>query len=221
MTTWVPTGAPYLWGHPFWECPSYSRAMHAAHPWNVTLTGRISSSGSLLVLRLNASSSPHAWAPCDLGFSLTDNWRMVRDPLLVAQLCCSNHRFSISHRPHYAPEDTSAHLGDRSLTTLRHLGSRALRDTGPRRSWDPACVAPSLLAINYTWGLVGTQAPQSRAVTCWAKRLSSRPWRPTWLCVIGREQCTEVTLLCAHSNLHTRVLINGQDLTSLALLSLR
>jgi len=53
--------------------------MHAAHPWNVTLTSRISSSGSLPVLRLNVSSTPHAWAPRDLGFSLTGNWCVVWD----------------------------------------------------------------------------------------------------------------------------------------------
>jgi len=64
-------------------------------------------------------------------------------------------------------------------------------------------------------------SPLSRAVTCSAKRLSPCPWRPTWLCVTGREQCTEVTLLSARFNLHTRVLINGQDLTLLVLLCLR
>jgi len=186
--------------------------MHAAHPWNVTLIDRISSSGSLLVLRLNALSTPHAWTPRDLGFSLTGNWCVVWGPPLVAQLSCSSHRCPISHRPH---------PGDQSLTTLRHLGPRASRDTGPRRSWDPTYVAPSLLAVNYARGLVSTQVPQSRAVTCSAKRLSPRPRRPTWLYVIGREQCTKVTLLCAHSNLRTRVLINDQDLTPLVLLSLR
>jgi len=91
MTTWVPTCAPNLWGHPSWECPSCSRVMHAAHPWNVTLTGRISSSDSLLVLHLNASSTPHARTSRDLGFSLTDNWCVVWDPPLVAQLCCLSH----------------------------------------------------------------------------------------------------------------------------------
>ena len=57
MTTWMPPRAPNLWGHPSWERPNCSRAMHAAHPWNVTLTGRIFFSGSILVLRLNASST--------------------------------------------------------------------------------------------------------------------------------------------------------------------
>ena len=75
---------------------------------------------------------------------------MVWDPPLVAQLCCSSHRCLISHRPHYIAEDTSVHPGDRCLTTLRHLGSRASRDTGPRCSWDLAYVAPSLLVVNDT-----------------------------------------------------------------------
>jgi len=87
--------------------------MHATHPWNVTLPGRISSSGSLLVLRLSASSTPNAWTPRDLGFSLTDNWCVVWDPPLMAQLCCLSHRCPMSHRPHYIAEDTSVHPGDR------------------------------------------------------------------------------------------------------------
>jgi len=172
------------------------------------------------MLRLNASSTQHAWAPRDLGFSLADNWCVVWDPPLVTQLCCLSHRCPLSHRPPYIIEDTLVHLGDRSLTTLRHLDSCALRDTGPRYSWDPAYVAPPLLVVNDARGLVGTQVPQSRAVTCLAKRLSPRPWQPTWLCVTGCEQCTEVTSLCARFNLRTRVLINGWDLTPLALFSL-
>jgi len=70
MATWIPTCAPNLWGHPSWGCPNCSRAMHAAYPWNATLMGLSSSSGSLLVLRLNALFTPHAWTPRDLGFSL-------------------------------------------------------------------------------------------------------------------------------------------------------
>ena len=66
----------------------FSVTMHAVYPWNVTLTGRITFSGSFLVLRLNASSTPHAWTPRDLGFSLTGNWCVVWDPPLVAQLFC-------------------------------------------------------------------------------------------------------------------------------------
>jgi len=58
--------------------------MHVVYPWNVTLSGFIASSGYLLVLRLNASSTPHAWAPRGLGFSLTDNWCVVWDPPLMA-----------------------------------------------------------------------------------------------------------------------------------------
>jgi len=83
----------------------------------------------------------------DLGFSLIDNWCVVRDPPLVAQLCCSSHRCPTSHRPHDIAEDTSVHPSDRRLTTLRHLGSRALRDTDPRHSWDPPYAGPPLLAV--------------------------------------------------------------------------
>ena len=70
---------------------------------------------------------------------------------------------------------TSVYPGDRCLTTIWFLGARASRDTDPRRSWDAAYVAPTLLVVNDTRGLVGTQAPQSRAVTYLAKRLSPRP----------------------------------------------
>jgi len=141
MTTWVPTCAPNLWGHPSWECPSCSRAMHAAYHWHIALMGLSSSSGSLLVLRLNALFTSHAWIPHDLGFSLLINWCEVQDPPLMAQLCCLSHRCPMSHRPHFVAEDTSTHPGDRRLTTLWHLGSRVLRDTDPRRSWDLAYVA--------------------------------------------------------------------------------
>ena len=70
----------------------------------------------------------------------------------------------------------SVHPGDRCLTTLWFLGIRASRDTDPRRSWDPAYVASTSLVVNDTRGLVSTQAPQSRTVTCSTKRLSSCPW---------------------------------------------
>ena len=52
---------------------------------------------------------------------------------------------------------TSVHPGDRCLTTLWFLGARALRDTGPCRSWDPTYVAPILPVVNDTRGLVGTK----------------------------------------------------------------
>ena len=63
--------------------------MHAAHPWNVTLTSRLFPSGSLMVVHTTAFPTPHARTPRDLGFSLTDNWCVVWDPPLVAQLYCS------------------------------------------------------------------------------------------------------------------------------------
>jgi len=51
---------------------------------------------------------------------------------------------------------TSVPPGDPCLTTLWLLGARASRDTGPRRSWDPAYVAPILPVVNDAQGLVGT-----------------------------------------------------------------
>ena len=143
MSTWVQTCAPNLLGYPSWEFSSCSHAMHAAHPWNVTLMGRISSNGSLLVSRQNTSSTPYAWAPRDPGFSLIGNWCVVWDPPLVAQLCCLSHRCLT---PLHC-EDTSTHPGDQSLTTLRCLGACALRDTDPCHSWDPPYVGPPLLVV--------------------------------------------------------------------------
>jgi len=188
MTTWVPTCAPNLWGHLSWECPRCSRAMHAIYPWNVTLTGRISSSGSFLVLRLNASSTPHAWTPRDLGFSLTGNWCVVWDPPLVAQLLCLTHRGPRT-RQHILMTNAWPLLDPPGALSVRHPGRTAcgtqlmwptpeqssipwacrLQGIGPCHSWDPAYVTPRLLAVNDVRGLVGTQAPQSRAVNLFSK----------------------------------------------------
>jgi len=60
---------------------------------------------------------------------------------------------------------TSVHPGDRCLTTLWLLSARATRNTVRCCSWDPAYVAATSLVVNDARGLVGTQAPQSRAVT--------------------------------------------------------
>jgi len=60
MTTWVPTHAPNLWVIRPGSALSYSRAMHADHPWNVTLTSRLFPRGSLIVAHPTASSTP----PC-------------------------------------------------------------------------------------------------------------------------------------------------------------
>jgi len=149
-----------------------------------------------------------------------DNWCVFWDPPLVAQLCCLSHRCPMSHRPHCIAEDTSAHPG----TTFDHSLAPWLMCLA--RHWPMSLVGPSLrgpplLAVNDVRGLVGTQAPQSQAVNLFSEETKSSPWRPTWLCVTGREQCTEVTLLCARFNLRTRVSINGQDLTPLVLLCLR
>jgi len=135
--------------------------MHAAHSWNVTLTGHIFSSGSLPVLRLNASSTPHVWAPCDLGFSLTDNWCVVWDPPLVAQLRCLTRRGPRT-RQHILMADAWPLLDTLGVLSVRHPGRTACGThlTWPRSdhsylgcavykalalaaSWDPAYVAQS------------------------------------------------------------------------------
>jgi len=175
MTTWVPTCAPNLWGHPSWECPSCSHAMHAVYPWDVTLTGLISPSGSLLVLRLNASSTPQAWNPRNLGFSLTDNWCVVWDPPLVAQLHCLT-RQGLRTRQHILMTEARPLLDPLGVLFARHPGRTAcgthltwprpdhsstpwacrLQGAGPCRSRDPTYVVPRLLAVSDAQGLVGT-----------------------------------------------------------------
>jgi len=90
------------------------------------------------------------------------------------------------------------------------LGARALRDTGPRRSWDPLTWHQ-----HYQWsinaqGPVGPQGPQSQAITGSAKRLSPCPGLPTWLYATGRKYCVKVTslracLICAHIEICTQI----------------
>jgi len=121
--------------------------MHAAYPWNITQKGLGSSRGSLLGLHLNVSFTPHAWTPRDLCFSLTGNWCMVWDPPHVAQLSCLTRR-CLRTRQHILMRP----MPDHSSTSW----ARRLQGTSPRRSWDPAYVAPRLLAVNEVRGLVGT-----------------------------------------------------------------
>ena len=90
-TTWMSPRAPDLWGHPYWERPSCSRAMHVAHPWNVTLTGRIFFQWLFICVTPERVIHTTRMGSRDLGFSLADNWRVVWDPPLVAQFCCSSH----------------------------------------------------------------------------------------------------------------------------------
>ena len=82
MTTWMPTHAPNLWVIRPRSSLSYSRAMHADHSWDVTLTSRLFPSGSLMVVRTTAFPTPHAQTPHDLGF-----------PLLVTEVWPENHLF--------------------------------------------------------------------------------------------------------------------------------
>ena len=79
MTTWAPIHAPNLWAIRPRSALSYSRPMHADHPWNVTITSHLFSSGSLIVAH-PTSFTPHAWAPGDLCLSLTDNWSVAWKP---------------------------------------------------------------------------------------------------------------------------------------------
>jgi len=70
MTTWMPTHAPNLWVIRPGSSRSYSRAMHANHPWDVTLMSHLFPSGSLMVVCTTAFPTLHAQTPRDLGFPL-------------------------------------------------------------------------------------------------------------------------------------------------------
>ena len=56
------------------------------------------SSGSPFCVTLERVIHSTRMGPHDLGFSLTDKWRVIWDPPLVAQLYCLGSRCSIS--PH-------------------------------------------------------------------------------------------------------------------------
>jgi len=75
-------------GHLPWECPIYSRSMHADHPWDVTFTSHLFPKGSLIVAHPTASSTPHAWILRDLSFSLTECWNVAWKPPFSAYLYC-------------------------------------------------------------------------------------------------------------------------------------
>ena len=77
ITAWMPTHMPNLWDHSPWECPSYSRTMHADYPWDVTLTGHLFSSGSLIVSHPTVSPTLHAWTSDGLVPSLSNNWSVA------------------------------------------------------------------------------------------------------------------------------------------------
>ena len=134
-------------GHLSWECPNCSRAMRAVSP--LERDSYRSSLFQWLFICVTLGRVIHTTRidSRDLGFSLTDNWCVVWDPPLVAQLYCSSYRCLTSHRPHDIVEDTSVHSSDYRLTTLQPLGSRASRDTGPRHSRDPPYVGPLPLGL--------------------------------------------------------------------------
>jgi len=222
MTTWVPTHAPNLWGHPSWECPSCSCAMHATHLWNVTLAGRISSSGSLLVLRLNASSTPHAWAPRDLGFSLTDNWCVVWDPPLVAQLWCLT-RQGPRTRQHILMTDAWPLRDPLGILSVRHPGRIAcgthltwprpdhsstpwacrLQSSGPSRFVGPSLRGPTSTSSQLRPNTGRYTSPPVSSYNLFGEETKSSPWQNT--CSVWHDvnsapkwRFSVLVLICAH-----------------------
>ena len=164
----------------------------------------LSSDSTLCVTPERAIQSTRM-GPRDLGFSLTDNWRVIWDPPLVAHLYYLGFRCSIS--PH-------------CLVARRYI---LMTDVWPIlvpwhtcfvRYWPtplvgPAYVAPTLQVVSQRPGTGRYTSPQSRAITCSAKRLSPCPGWSTWLYSTRRKYCVKVTsfracLICAHVSL-----ING------------
>ena len=183
--------------HP-WRSLPHSRAMHVDHPWDVTLTIRLFPSGSLMVVRTTAFPTPHAWIPHDLGLSL-----------LVTGMWLENHRFWSIFTVGVSRPEASTHCQDAapSSATLTFEPS----ETPPcltELPSGPNLRGPTMTLVNArVRGLIGTQGPQSRAVNLFSEETMASPYRPTWLHVTGRVQCTKVTLSCSCSNQRTRVLI--------------
>ena len=134
MTTWVPTHAPNLRAIRSRSATNYSRAMHADHPWDVTLTSRLFPSGSLMVVRTTVSPTPHARTPRDLGF-----------PLLITGMWLGNHLFQLIFTVlvtdvqgllalHPVAEHTSDNLVHELRETLAHASL-----------WDPIFGGPPWL----------------------------------------------------------------------------
>jgi len=174
MATWVPTYAPNLWGHSSWECPSCSRAMYAVYPWNVTLMGLSASSGSLLVLRLNALFTPHAWTPRDLGFSL-----LITGVLSEIHLSWPNSVVWVTdvwcHIAFTLMPRTHQHILVINVWPLFDTLACVARETLPMPLVGPSLRGPPLLAVNDVRGLVSTQAPQSRAINLFSEETKSSP----------------------------------------------
>jgi len=80
MTAWMPTHASNLWVIRPGSSLPYSRAMHADHPWDVTLYGSSLSQWLFSGGAYYRVPTPHARVPCDLGL-----------PLLVAGVWIENH----------------------------------------------------------------------------------------------------------------------------------
>ena len=160
--------------------------MHAAYPWNVTFTGLSSSNGSLLVLRLNASFTPHAWTPRDLGFSLliTGVWSGTHLPWLSSPVWVTDVRCHIAltllPRTHqhilvndaWPLFDTLAHV---PCETLSYVG----RET--QLTWPTITSSQRRpMTSRYT-------SPPISSCNLFSKETKSSPWWPTWLCETGRE----------------------------------
>jgi len=126
---------------------------HACNsPWNVTFTGRIFP----VALCLCYAWTRHLLHTHGLSWPmLLPYWWLVRNlgstscgPALLFESPMSDLSTLLN--------GISVHPGDQCLTTLRFLSTRASRDTGPRCSWDPTYMPPTLLVVNDARGLVGT-----------------------------------------------------------------
>jgi len=166
MTTWMPTHAPNLWVIRPRSSLSYSRAMHADHPWDVTLTSRLFPSGSLIVAHTTVSSTPHAWTLGDLGLSLTNNWSVAwKPPFLVHLYCWVTEARSLHALPWCRPLLGSPYLW-------------AYRDSGPscQPPSGPSLRGPTMTLVNARAEDGSVHKPSSLELsTCSANRLWPRP----------------------------------------------
>jgi len=83
----MPPRAPDLYGHPPLRLPYVHVPSMQLAP-DCDPCRQYSSSGSVLCVTPERVVHSTRMGTCDLGFSLTDNWCVIWDPLLVAYLYC-------------------------------------------------------------------------------------------------------------------------------------
>ena len=198
MTTWAPTHAPNLRGHPTWVFPApvtchACRSPLGHDPYESSLSQWLFDGGVYYRIPYTPCMNPLWYGPLPTG-----NWDVAWKP------------------PFWSIFTVGVPRPEAPTPCLDVAPSSAPLTCEPNET--PPCPAElssglslrgsTLTLVNArVWGLVGTQAPQSRAVNLFSEETMASSYCSTWLPVTGRVQCTEVTLPCSCFNQCTRVLI--------------